>query len=176
LLKAFVGVLVQGHERAIVEVEADLQSQSAEGNRSTVANLMSDPCLGPDGDCEDLVGSLWERGSRLMAAAAVQAGAGYLHVLQPNQYVEGSKVLTPAETEHAYDRRSEFAKGVRRGYPLLLQRGQEMTEDGISFHDLSMLFRGRQETLYVDSCCHYNHLGYQLVGDRVATLIAGSPS
>jgi len=175
LLKAFVGVLVQGHQRATVEVEADLQSRPAEDPQHSVVALMSDPCLGPAGDCDELVGSLWERGSRLMAAEAGQFGAKYLHVLQPNQYVEGSKVMTQDETERAFDERSVYAKRVRRGYPLLLQRGQEMAGDGISFHDLSMVFRDRQETIYVDPCCHYNHLGYQIVGDAVAALIVGSP-
>jgi len=174
LLKALVGVSVQGHQRATVEVEADLQSRPAEGPRHTVVAVMSDPCLGPAGDCKELVGSLWERGSRLMAAAANQFGAEYLHVLQPNQYVEGSKIMTPDESEGAYDERSGYAKRVRRGYPLLLQRGQEMAGDGISFHDLSMVFRGRRETIYVDPCCHYNHLGYQILGDAVAALIVGS--
>jgi len=175
LLKAFVGVLIQGHQHATVEVEMELQSRLAEGPQHSVLALMSDPCLGPEGDCGELVGSLWERGSRLMAAAADQFGAEYLHILQPNQYVEGSKVLTPGETESAFDARSGYAKRVRRGYPLLLQRGYDMAGDGISFHDLSMVFRGRQETIYVDTCCHYNHLGYQIVGDAVAALIVGSP-
>lgn len=83
--------------------------------------------------------------------------------------------MTPDENESAYDIRSGYAKRVRRGYPLLLRRGQEMAGNGISFHDLSMVFWGRQETIYVDTCCHYNHLGYQIVGDAVAALIVGSP-
>jgi hypothetical protein len=174
LFKAIVGVLAQRHQRAIVEVEAALQSQSVQPHRFPAAEMLSDPCLGPEGDCDDLVGSLWERGSRLMAAAADQFGAEYVHVLQPNQYVERSKTMTPAEIEIAYDPRSGYAKRVRQGYPILQRRGQEMAGDGISFHDLSMIFRDRQEALYVDNCCHYNHLGYQIVGDAVAALIVTS--
>ena len=174
VFKTIVGIMIQRHERAAVEWETSLQSLPAEHGEPSIILAMTDPCLGPDGDCGELVAALWERGSRLMAAAADRFDVGYLHVLQPNQYVEGSKVLSPEELEIASDESSLFAKEVPRGYPLLRQRGQAMVDEGISFHDLSMVFRDRKETIYVDTCCHYNYNGYQALGEAIADLIIAS--
>lgn len=112
----------------------------------------------------------WYRGSILLAALAAKHDALYLHFLQPNQYVEGSKPLS--EDELSYYFPSTFVAGsVRHFYPLLVRYGEELQEQGIKFFDLSQMFVDHPETLYWDRCCHLNERGYRLMAAAMARRI-----
>jgi hypothetical protein len=106
-----------------------------------------------------------------MAAIADQIGARYVHVLQPNQYDEGSKPLSQQEREIAFAPESQWPAGVRRGYPLLRARIPGMRARGIAVHDLSQLFSGVSDDVYVDTCCHYNLRGTSALATAIADAI-----
>jgi hypothetical protein len=55
---------------------------------------------------------VWARSSILMHHVLAGVGAEYIHVLQPNQYVEGSKVLTESELVAAYDLDHPYASSA----------------------------------------------------------------
>jgi lysophospholipase L1-like esterase len=38
----------------------------------------------------------------------------------------------------------------------------------VAFTDLTGIFAGRREALYVDDCCHVGPAGYALIADAVA--------
>ena len=144
-------------ERAVAEemrVEA-LAAKGAGGAR--VAQLPID-CGADDPRCGDVLVDLWVRGSRMMAALSRAAGADYVHVLQPNQYVPGSKPLDAQERANAY-REGGLQQNVAWGYPLLFDAIPRIEAGGIEFHDLTRIFVDRQEPIYVDVCCHYNRAG-----------------
>ena len=114
--------------------------------------------------------SSWYRSSTLLAALAAKHGAQYLHFLQPNQYVEGSKPLS--EDELSYHTPSTLVAGsVRHFYPLLARYGEELQEQGIKFFDLSQMFADHPETIYRDDCCHLNEHGYRLMAAAMARRI-----
>ena len=121
----------------------------------------------------DLV-SLWQRASEQMHQAASARGIRYLHFLQPNQYLEGSKPMGAGERSVAIQ-----AKGYANGrhaaaaYPLLVEHGRQLAERGVAFHDLTMLFAAVDEPVYVDRCCHLNTLGRTLLTRAVAAAIRG---
>jgi hypothetical protein len=103
-----------------------------------------------------------------MSALSEEAGAIYLHVLQPNQYVEGSKVLDPVELDTAYQPENLTSRAARLGYPVLREAGPGLRERGIHFVDLTMVFEHEQGTIYRDVCCHYNNRGYEILGEAIA--------
>ena len=108
---------------------------------------------------------IWEDSARIMHMLSNAIGARFVHVLQPNQYVEGSKPLSKEEqTNTIYRPDHYYAKGVRAGYPMLKEAGTRLQADGIEFHDLTMLFKEHSKTLYIDSCCHVNEEGNILLG------------
>jgi lysophospholipase L1-like esterase len=105
---------------------------------------------------------------------ATAHGARYFHFLQPNQYVEGSKPMTPEEHTIAVTERGEYAKFALDGYPALIEAGAELREEGVNFFDLTQVFSNNREVLYRDLCCHLNERGYDLITEAVADRIDGS--
>ena len=101
---------------------------------------------------------VWERASLQMHQACRARGVPYLHPLQPNQYVPGSKPLDAQERANAY-REGGLQQNVAWGYPLLFDAIPRIEAGGIEFHDLTRIFVDRQEPIYVDVCCHYNRAG-----------------
>jgi hypothetical protein len=116
--------------------------------------------------------SLWKRTSQQMWSACRSRGVRYLHFLQPNQYVAGSKVFTADETRTAFlppDHR--YRRGVERSFPLLRAAGEELAAEGVPFTDLTQLFLDEPRTVYRDHCCHLNQLGYDRLADAIADAI-----
>jgi hypothetical protein len=125
----------------------------------------------PQDACWDLIVDVWRRGSLEMAAVARQIGARYVHVLQPNQYDEGSKPLSEGEREIAYLPDGDWPAGVRRGYPMLRAQIPGMLAQGVAVLDLTQMFASVDEDVYVDTCCHYNLRGTNALATAVADRI-----
>ncbi len=132
---------------------------------------LPEDCLGSADACWELIVDIWERSSGMMQGVAMSAGARYVHLLQPNQYLPDSKPLNPEELETAYDERHPIARRVRAAYPLLRQRGPSLRSRGVAFMDLTGAFEGHDETLYVDRCCHFNEEGYRILSRPLAAWI-----
>jgi hypothetical protein len=172
LVQSVAGALVIYHHRRADEIEAGLQSLLAQDSDHGLMASIPDPCLRSEAGCPDLIADIWERASRLMAAEASSVGAGYLHALQPSQYVPGSKRLTDREREVAYASGSRWMMSVQQGYPLLTDRARSLTARGIDFLDLTPVFARVTDTVYVDALGHPNLNGYRMLGERIGERIA----
>ena len=171
--KAYAGAMSLAHGARAARLEKQLQEHLA--LNSTVGDIMpslSDPCLGVPDACWDLIGALWFRSSLMMDAVSRRFGAKYAHLLQPNQYVSGSKQLTDEERATAYDPTPPWSQSVMQGYPVLQERGRQLKDAGVAFVDLTQLFSDRTDTIYIDTCCHYNATGIHLLVEAVATHVA----
>jgi hypothetical protein len=114
---------------------------------------------------------LWKRASVQMAALAASHGAQYFHLLQPNQYVEGSKPMGAEEQRIAIDFDQGYAEPAVVGYPLLMEAGLELLESGVAFADLTQMFADHPEQVYNDACCHLTRHGRALLADAVAGFV-----
>jgi hypothetical protein len=169
--RTIAGALSLRHAARALVAEEALQRAEAESDLDDASAGLGDPCLGLAGDCYPLIAEIWANASLLMHSVAESMGAQYLHLLQPSQYVEGSKPLSDQERERAFAPKGPAALGVRRGYPHLLSRGAWLRERGVGFHDLTRLFEDRDETLYLDACCHYNAQGNRIAAEAIAQWI-----
>ncbi len=116
---------------------------------------------------------LWFRSSLQMNAGCVSDGTIYVHVLQPNQHLEGSKPIGPEEYRTAI----ELGLGVqpvRKLYPRLVKAGQELMKRGVRFSDQTLLFSAIEEPIYIDRCCHYNEKGNEMLAQKVAEELLGA--
>jgi len=113
----------------------------------------------------------WARASRLMHGVATAEGLRYFHFLQPNQYLLGSKPFTAEEQAIALAPTHPYRPAVLAGYPQLIRAGQTLREQGVSFFDLTQVFRDNREVLYGDACCHLNPRGYALIATAMAVRI-----
>lgn len=115
---------------------------------------------------------IWEKASLQMANLCEDNNIAYFHFLQPNQYVPDSKTFTKIEKKIAYSNQSSrLVKSVINSYPILRQAGKKLTEKGIVFTDLSMIFKNEDRTIYRDKCCHINELGNALVTKKIVSII-----
>lgn len=115
---------------------------------------------------------VWKRSSLQMQALCEANGIRYLHFLQPNQYLPDSKPLSSEERANAYEVEGPYRPVIEEGYPLLQAAGAELVARGVEFHDLSGVFEGVEETLYVDNCCHFNGFGNELMSAAIADAMA----
>lgn len=171
LVQTGVGLWVGHSEKSAASEETELRQRITHGT-DQVANLPSS-CPAEDLGCLPEIAELWRESSRAMAQLAAGHRVRYLHFLQPNQYVEGSKPLSEAEKASAFDPASDWCRGVRAGYPLLRAEGQELRADGIAFEDLTAIFKTQEATLYRDTCCHLDLEGNRQLARAVAGQIAG---
>jgi hypothetical protein len=116
---------------------------------------------------------VWARSSRQLAALCRANGAAYVHCLQPNQYLPGSKPIGDAERAIAIRPDHPWGKAVVDYYPRLQAAGRALRAEGIAFHDLTGIYRDHPEPLYSDRCCHLNQLGNQLLARHVAAAVRG---
>ena len=121
----------------------------------------------------DLV-AMWQRASLQMQKIAEANGIAYYHFLQPNQYLSGTKPMGTEEREVAILENYPYRQAVEKGYPLLQKAGQELTKRGVDFSDLTLVFSDKTDSLYVDSCCHVNKQGYDIVVRRICDRIVSA--
>lgn len=106
---------------------------------------------------------IWQRCSVAMHRLCRANGTLYLHVLQPNQYVPGSKPLTEFEKEKCIDPGGPTEITVKALFPRLIVQGLKMEADGLAFSDQTQVFSGVTESVYVDPWCHFNEKGNRLL-------------
>ncbi len=136
--------------------------------------------MGPDYDFttwEDLYQyaiDMWATSSHLMYASAKANNAKYVHFLQPNQYIEGSK---PIMSEHEREvaliaaHKGGYGNLYRKIYPLLQKKIPWLEQRGVEFHDLSYLYKDVEEIIYRDNCCHVNVLGNYMMVEKIVETI-----
>jgi hypothetical protein len=159
-----------------LEIEI-LEGQQSLGLAREEDDEFSSPHLAEtDGDVSSetvyqYIADMWVRCSLQMEYLARGNHISYYHFLQPNQYVPGSKKLSEAELESAYDEKGLFHDYVAEGYPLLQARAQELRRGGVRFHDLTGIFRQDEGDIYIDNCCHTNVRGDQLIAAEIVRII-----
>jgi hypothetical protein len=122
-------------------------------------------------DLYPALGRVWAESSYQMHAVAAAKGIRYFHFLQPNQYLDGTKPMTAEERRVAIREDHPYAASIRKGYPVLQDRGRELTKRGVTFVDLTNVYANTREVLYRDNCCHVNAAGLRLVSAAIAKTI-----
>lgn len=129
--------------------------------------------LGPDYDftgMDDLFQysvDIWANSSHLIHAIAKANDVKYLHFLQPNQYIEGSKAyMSDAERKKAFTR-AGYGVLYKQIYPRIVEKAEWLKERGVEFHDLTFIYKDIKEDLYIDNCCHVNSTGSNLMIEKI---------
>jgi len=172
VVRAIGGTLVGRAQERAAALETQ-QAALATDEYALIATL-SDPCLAEPDACTALIAEIWREASALMRSTAETAGAGYLHALQPNQYVPGAKNFTVRERNRALDIDSHWDRSVKRGYPLLLAESVRLQAGGVAFLDLTGIYRGVDELIFTDPCCHTNRRGYEIMARAIGAGVAAA--
>lgn len=118
-----------------------------------------------------LMARIWRQASEMLYGLCRQQHIAYIHVLQPNQYVDGSKPLTEHEKRTAIDPRNPWGRTAREGYPYLTKQGEELKKEGVPFYDFTMLFKETARDIYTDSCCHFGDEGNTMMAEEIAKIL-----
>jgi hypothetical protein len=108
--------------------------------------------------------AIWRESSNRLYEMLKMRNIAYIHVLQPNQYLEGSKVFTDEE-KALFGDYPRYAAAIREHYPKMNQNGLYAEH----FRDQRFLFRDVRETVYADACCHFNERGMEAIVDDIVT-------
>ena len=77
---------------------------------------------------------VWKNAGLQMDKLCRANGIMYLHFLQPNQHLPGSKPIGPEEAKAALQgAHPVYREAVRKGYPYLIRAGEEMKSRGVDF-------------------------------------------
>ena len=107
---------------------------------------------------------VWLASTRSTYAVATANGMNYLEVIQPSQYLDGSKTFSKEEKELARSDKSMRVVGM--GYSRINIR--DFGIDRINILDARLAFANTPDTVYIDSCCHLNKKGESIVVDMIA--------
>lgn len=105
---------------------------------------------------------IWRESSNRIYDFTRAHGIDYIHVLQPNQYYPDSKPLSDDEKAQ-YVSLGNYGEPIRTYYWMLSRDGIE-TEH---FYDQRLIFKYNNNTVYSDSCCHFNKAGMDTIADDI---------
>lgn len=118
---------------------------------------------------------LWRNSSLQLGRLCSANGVKYLHVLQPNQHLQGSKPLSAEELEFFYAPNESYGRMVAEHYPTMIRIGKELQEQGVEFFDATRIFAEVKTTIYCDPFCHYRQEGNDLLAAAIADrVLAGT--
>ena len=145
-----------GARQALASSESALVQVSGEELAATLG-LGGRPVIDPI--------DIWLQSSNLMQTIASAKGMRYLHVLQPNQYFSEHE-FGQDEASLALRPESAASKLIPAVYPEMRNLGRQRI--GRQFVDGTSVFDLEGNAIYVDSCCHVNQLGNDILAEFIA--------
>ena len=106
----------------------------------------------------DQIIQIWEQSSNKLNKSLSDKNIPYIHVIQANQYLKGSKVFSNFEKEK-YLSNLIYGNEIEQHYKKL----SSLNLDTKLFLDQRYLFKDTIDTVYVDDCCHFNKLGMVMI-------------
>jgi hypothetical protein len=93
-----------------------------------------------------------------------------IFLLQPNQYLSGSKPLSQEERASAFN--PAIADDYNKAMRLAQEAVPKLRSNGVKIYDLTQAFADVHETLYVDACCHFNCRGNEVLATALLKIPA----
>lgn len=111
---------------------------------------------------------LWSNSSNLLSQLVSSNESTYLQVFQPNQYLQGSKILSELERSKYFVTDDGFGEIFQKAYPYFNVFLKKMRSNDNWFMDTSLVFENESRTVYSDVCCHFNELGLEILANHIA--------
>ena len=106
----------------------------------------------------------WVVSSRSSHATSSAHGIKYLEVIQPSQYLEGSKKFS--REEELLVRSDQSMKVVGKGYSIVKAEDFGLSPESIL--DARFVFANTLYPVYSDNCCHLNQEGEKILARAIA--------
>lgn len=151
--------------------EVSLQSQHLQA-KDDIPDEFQFEGLGPNYDFSDwenlfaYSATLWANSTLLTHSSAQVHGGRFFHFIQPNQYIEGAKPQMPAVERAvaiAPAGKGGYGNWYKKGYSYLKKEQDRIRKMGVNSVDLTYLYKDEVGDIYIDSCCHVNSKGSDMI-------------
>lgn len=164
-------LLLKDYQQEIIKYDKQVKKSKADTqNRGTVYVPKEDTILDSASAFSKMV-SLWSESSVMMNQVLSTRKIKYFQFVQPNQYYPTKRVFTDKEKEFAIMKDSPYIEGVTKGYPLLLSKIDDLQKAGVNVFSGVNILDNTKETVYKDSCCHYNLVGQEIFTNYISRSI-----
>lgn len=106
---------------------------------------------------------VWKKYTILQSTVAKQFKVPLISVIQPTQYLEGSKIFSPEEKEIAVDSNPELQATLSKHWHLIGDAIPEVNKAGVDLLDFRRVFAKVSEPVFKDKCCHVNDRGNEIM-------------
>lgn len=165
-------IIDQNFSRKLAALEQQIAVSSETKNRDFAYEA-----LGPDyafSSWEKFhkdVADIWVNSSLATNALVEGQGGRYYHFLQPNQYIEGNKILSKWEAKNAILEQNSYGNVYHNSYPVILEKAPRLIKNDVKYHDFTFIFKDISDTLYIDNCCHINKKGIDVFSREIISVI-----
>ncbi|MEG4392578.1 hypothetical protein [Microcoleus sp. BROC3] len=163
--------LVNNYQQAVVKYDSQVKQSNPDTANSGIVYIPKADFVLPDAAAFDKMASMWYQSSIGMNQILSSRKIKYFHFIQPNQYYPTKRAFTAKENETAIDNKSPYIEGVKKGYPVLLSKVDDLQKTGVNVFSAVNILDNTKETVYKDACCHYNSVGEDVLANYVSRSI-----
>ncbi len=163
--------LVNNYQQAVVKYDRQVKQSNPDTANSGIVYIPKADFVLPDAAAFDKMASMWYQSSIGMNQILSSRKIKYFHFIQPNQYYPTKRAFTAKENEIAIDNKSPYIEGVKKGYPVLLSKVDDLQKAGVNVFSAVNILDNTKETVYKDACCHYNSVGEDVLANYVSSSI-----
>jgi hypothetical protein len=163
--------LVNNYQQAVVKYDAQVKQSNSDTAKSGIVYIPKADSVLQDAPAFDKIASMWYESSIGMNQILSSRNIKYFHFIQPNQYYPTKRAFTAKEKEIAINKESPYIEGVKKGYPVLLSKVDDLQKAGVNVFSAVNILDNTKETVYKDACCHYNSVGEEVLANYVSSSI-----
>ncbi|MEG3906837.1 hypothetical protein QT979_04815 [Microcoleus sp. w2-18bC1] len=163
--------LVNNYQQAVVKYDQQVKQSNPDTANSGIVYIPKADFVLQDAAAFDKMASMWYQSSIGMNQILSSRKIKYFHFIQPNQYYPTKRAFTAKENEIAIDQKSPYIEGVKKGYPVLLSKVDDLQKAGVNVFSAVNILDNTKETVYKDACCHYNSVGDEVLANYVSSSI-----
>jgi len=163
--------LVNNYQQAVVKYDSQVKQSNPDTANSSIVYIPKADSVLQDAAAFEKMASMWYESSIGMNQILSSRKIKYFHFIQPNQYYPTKRAFTAKEKEIAIDNKSPYIEGVKKGYPVLLSKVDDLQKARVNVFNAVNILDNTKETVYKDACCHYNSVGEEVLANYVSTSI-----
>jgi hypothetical protein len=163
--------LVNNYQQAVIKYDSQVKQSKLDTANNSIVYIPKADSVVEDAAAFDKMASMWYKSSIAMNQILSSRKIKYFHFIQPNQYYPTKRAFTAREKEIVIDNKSPYIEGVKKGYPILLSKVDDLQKAGVSIFNAVNILDNTKETVYKDACCHYNSVGEEVLANYVSSSI-----
>lgn len=163
--------VLENYQTQVINYDEKIARKSNKiGGSESLVHFTKMPAVLEDDVAFQKMTDIWYDSSLAMDRILSSRNIPYFQFIQPNQYYPTQRVFTEEEKFIFFDNHP-YAEGVRKGYPLLLSKVENLQNENVNVFNAVKILDDEKTPVYRDACCHYNALGKIILEKYIANSI-----